>query len=533
METDNASPFIRGIQDRLDTIFGEENKKPDHEEVADPLKEITSDPDVSGAHEDTDKKNSIINEATIPVKSTFVRGIENRLDTIFRVDDKHPDHTEIADPLKGITSDPDVSGAHKGADKKDSIINEATTPAKSPFVRGIEDRLDKILNEDEKQSDQTIIHLKEADPLKEITIKTDIPDVPKEDGKKNFITDETISVIEEVTVDHEKESSIRILGDDSMPEHRRKADRDDLSEHKSMKEIELETKLSNEEDEKAKRFEQLFEELVTSTSTWYSPLKNLKSTVLSIEWEVTDQIMERFNIEVDKLSNLFVENTIILGFLRILRFLGRYIMVKGVAAHYISVKLLMSVYDDLEKVLLTKEMADAEKHALLCDDVKKYREWVETVDLTVEAEDKLEKKETPYDNLEKVLLSKEIADAEKHELLCDDVKKYRERVEPVDLAVETEDKLEKEETPGEEVKEAIFKKDEEYVIAEPIILSKTQEELPGEETVRAVKEETLPAGGTEMTPHEAFAFALEEIKKVIHAEFSALRAELKLWRQEK
>ncbi|MBN2244839.1 MAG: hypothetical protein JW755_03235, partial [Candidatus Aminicenantes bacterium] len=37
----------------------------------------------------------------------------------------------------------------------------------------------------------------------------------------------------------------------------------------------------------------------------------------------------------------------------------------------------------------------------------------------------------------------------------------------------------------------------------------------------------------EVSPHEAFAFALDEIKQVIKAEFKALRAELKLWRESK
>ncbi|MGE5838336.1 MAG: hypothetical protein ACM34H_00270, partial [Deltaproteobacteria bacterium] len=36
-----------------------------------------------------------------------------------------------------------------------------------------------------------------------------------------------------------------------------------------------------------------------------------------------------------------------------------------------------------------------------------------------------------------------------------------------------------------------------------------------------------------MPPHEAFAYALEEIKNVIQAEFRALRAEIKLWRESK
>jgi hypothetical protein len=36
-----------------------------------------------------------------------------------------------------------------------------------------------------------------------------------------------------------------------------------------------------------------------------------------------------------------------------------------------------------------------------------------------------------------------------------------------------------------------------------------------------------------MPAHEAFAYALEEIKQMIRAEFRALRAELKLWREQK
>jgi hypothetical protein len=34
-----------------------------------------------------------------------------------------------------------------------------------------------------------------------------------------------------------------------------------------------------------------------------------------------------------------------------------------------------------------------------------------------------------------------------------------------------------------------------------------------------------------LPPHEAFLYAVEEMKKTIQAEFSAIRAELKLWRK--
>ncbi|MBF0529836.1 MAG: hypothetical protein HQK55_11325, partial [Deltaproteobacteria bacterium] len=40
-----------------------------------------------------------------------------------------------------------------------------------------------------------------------------------------------------------------------------------------------------------------------------------------------------------------------------------------------------------------------------------------------------------------------------------------------------------------------------------------------------------PVKQTDMTPHEAFALAVEELKNLIRAEFSALRAEIRMWRQ--
>jgi hypothetical protein len=163
----------------------------------------------------------------------------------------------------------------------------------------------------------------------------------------------------------------------------------------------------------------------------------------------------------------------------ILRFLGRYIKAKGIEAHYVSIKLLLSVYDDLERVLLTKEMTGTKKHAVLLGNIGKYREWVETVDLTVRQEDKWAGGGMP----------------------------------------------------PEAAKQAIPDRHEEDVITEPIIISKIQERTM-EETKRPSKDEVSsldPISG--MTPHEAFAYALDEIKKVISAEFSALKAELKLWRQ--
>jgi len=556
MEINRESPFIRGIENRLDAIFESDKDQPDKAAADmrnlkedDPLKEVTIERDVSDTSQAAGKKDFKVDEAIDSAQSSFLRGIENRLDAIFESDDKRPDQAAADirnlkedDPLEEVVIERDVSDTSQADGKKDSKVDEAIDSAQSSFLRGIEDRLDAIFESDDKRPDQAaadIRNLKEDDPLKEVVIERDVSGTSQAAGKKEFTIDEAIDStpsqllqgidsrldaifgaeisgmhhleeddhLKEVTIETdvsdmlhddkkdfkidenvgmtEKPSSGRekenhlILGDSNMPDHTEDAGIHNISEPEILKKAVAETELSSERDNKVERFEQLFEELITSTSIWFSPLKDLKSTVLSIEWELTDESMEKFDKEVNKLINLFAEDNIVLGFLMILRFLGRYIKAKGIEAHYVSIKLLLSVYDDLERVLLTKEMTETKKHAVLLGNIGKYREWVETVDLTVRQEDKWAGGEMP----------------------------------------------------PEAAKQAIPDRHEEDVITEPIIISKIQERTM-EETKRPSKDEVSsldPISG--MTPHEAFAYALDEIKKVISAEFSALKAELKLWRQ--
>ncbi len=133
--------------------------------------------------------------------------------------------------------------------------------------------------------------------------------------KKDFKIDENVGMTEKPSSGREKENHL-ILGDSNMPDHTEEAGIHNIPGPEIPKKAVAETELSSERDDKVERFEQLFEELVTSTSIWYSPLKDLKSTVLSIEWELTDESMEKFDKEVNKLINLFAEDNIVLGFLR-------------------------------------------------------------------------------------------------------------------------------------------------------------------------------------------------------------------------
>jgi len=482
------SSFIRGIENRLDAIFESDNKQSDQGEADildlkenDPLKEITIERVISGVDQAAGKKDFKVDEAIDSTPSQLLQGIDSRLDAIFESDNKQSDQAEADtldlkenDPLKEVNVGPDISGVDQADDKKDFKIDDTIESTPSQLLQGIDDRLDAIFGAEISG----MHHLEEDDALKEVTMGTDVSDMYQDDGKRDFKIDETIGMTAEPSFGHERENHL-ISEDSNMPDHTQEAGIHNIPGPESPKKAVAELELSNERDDKVERFEQLFEELVTSTSIWYSPLKDLKSTVLSIEWELTEEIMEKFDDEINKLSKLFAEDNIVLGFLRILRFLGRYIKVKGIESHYVSIKLLLSVYDDLERVLLTREITEEKKHAVLLGNIEKYRVWVETVD----------------------------------------------------LATPEESKWVGEEIPSEDVRKTIPERHKEDVITEPVIVSETKE-ITMEESIRPSKDEVSSLDSISgMTPHEAFAYALDEIKKVISAEFSALKAELKLWRQ--
>jgi hypothetical protein len=116
-----------------------------------------------------------------------------------------------------------------------------------------------------------------------------------------------------------------------------------------------------------------------------------------------------------------------------------------------------------------------------------------------------------YEALEKAALTDGLSRAEKEKMLLDEVAKFKKLKEQVMLR-----KVEK--------KEPLISD----VTAPPTPLP-TPSPTPAPEEKEIRVEPQVPFAP--MSPHEAFAYALEEIKEVIRAEFKALRAEIKLWRE--
>jgi HAMP domain-containing protein len=108
-----------------------------------------------------------------------------------------------------------------------------------------------------------------------------------------------------------------------------------------------------------------------------SPLEELKPIVLSIDWEITDEIMTKFLVQVDALKEAYKDDKIILMFLQLLGSVGKYIKAKKANADPDVVKLLNSAYAGLEKALLTEGITETERKKLLITEVNKFKKLKE------------------------------------------------------------------------------------------------------------------------------------------------------------
>jgi hypothetical protein len=150
-----------------------------------------------------------------------------------------------------------------------------------------------------------------------------------------------------------------------------------LSEIKEALKSEVESRLDN-----------LFEEKKDSSETEpssgeysLSPLKTLKAIVLSIDWEITDDIMASLLAELKKLEDVFRDEKIPLTFVQILISTGKYIKLNKGNAHPNAIKLMDSVYKALEKVVMSEAMAREEKENILLSEVAKLKQLKEEIAL--------------------------------------------------------------------------------------------------------------------------------------------------------
>lgn len=454
----------------------------------------------------------------------------------------------------------------------------------SSFLQGVESRLDSIFAEEtgkitEKDSDPFQATAQDVAPVvkkdageipnvKESSSQSDVAPEPVQTTDKSQFISEIEKRFSAIFGDEDKKGVPAITGVDAPADIL--ATIDPTEQAATVKEpADFKNVIDEAIQEEVKQYDSSLDLASPATSVFNSPLKDLKSVILSIEWEINDHILEQLEDEVNKLYLSYAGDHIIQGFLRIIRFLGRYIRVRGLSSNQDSINLLLSVYDHLESVMITKDMTEAKKHTTLIDNIKKYRAWVESTDLqTTEEAPALEPIADKVESSEVVSPEDQALKEEKEEMKPADVLAAKQ--EPVAEAVIAEPaaeepspwvspayqalKEEKEEVKPADVQEAKEEPVAGIVIAEPAVEELSpwetkQKEIPEEVAIKepevSVQPEPAPTGAIlpfayskkledaiaaikDQPTHEAFVCALEEIKMTFQSELDALKEEIRI-----
>ena len=103
------------------------------------------------------------------------------------------------------------------------------------------------------------------------------------------------------------------------------------------------------------------------------PLKELKSTILAIDWEITDDVLETFIGQVDGLLEQFEDDKVIHTLLRLLKSLGKYVRTHKSKAHPDTIKRIMAVYSALEESVTNDDMSRNEKEKMMLEEVRQFQ----------------------------------------------------------------------------------------------------------------------------------------------------------------
>jgi len=105
-----------------------------------------------------------------------------------------------------------------------------------------------------------------------------------------------------------------------------------------------------------------------------SPLKNMKDMVIAIDGKMTDEFMDGFLEEVNKLRESYADERVPLLFLKLLGSLGKYIRNRKTLAHPGAFSVLNSVYDGFERVMLDQSMPEVEKRNRLVRELNRFKQ---------------------------------------------------------------------------------------------------------------------------------------------------------------
>jgi hypothetical protein len=114
-------------------------------------------------------------------------------------------------------------------------------------------------------------------------------------------------------------------------------------------------------------------DLFEFTSEESSPLTQLKSIILSLDWEISDAILHDLQDEINNLKEMWHGDKIAEVYLQGLEKIGNYIRIKGSFAHSNSIKLLLTFFYNFEKIISSTQITGKEITNLLKGDIRKFK----------------------------------------------------------------------------------------------------------------------------------------------------------------
>jgi hypothetical protein len=261
------------------------------------------------------------------------------------------------------------------------------------------------------------------------------------------------------------------------------------------------------------------------------PLAELKNLILSIDWEITDEVLDNLLLQLKDLQLTYKHDKIVTTFLQILNSLGNYIRTHRAKAHPKTFKILNSVFVSLDKVVLSKEMTAPAKKKILRAEMNRYKELRTQIAKskaaaaakrkarrigTQQAEIK-NKKEDPVLVLDESSVTTEVKEKEEAPVLVLDESPVAPEVkekEDVPITLPDEPSV----VPAPEVKEQ-----------EPV-LSLAESSEPPAVAVKEGLPVTHPDSDRDLAV-ATLADAVEEIKQYIHTEINALKKEIQSLRE--
>ena len=104
-----------------------------------------------------------------------------------------------------------------------------------------------------------------------------------------------------------------------------------------------------------------------------SPLTRLKSIILSLDWEISDEILDELVQEVASLRSIWEGDKVAQVYLQGLEKIGNYLRREGAYAHQNAIKLLLTLFYNFEKIISSPDISGETITSLLKSDIRKFK----------------------------------------------------------------------------------------------------------------------------------------------------------------